>query len=66
MLELVEVERCRVINIGGYLYTKIPACLKRQYDPGPGDEVTYHRSSDNGDTIIRIDKNSSASAEKTD
>ena len=53
---LVEVERVKIINVGGSMYMKVPDCLKRKFAPIIGDSATFHRSSDEGDTIIRIEK----------
>lgn len=55
MENLVEIDRTKVISMGGSLYFLVPRLIRRE-EVEPGDEIIYLREPNSTDTIIRIVK----------
>lgn len=53
---LVEIDRKKVINMGGSRYVGIPGAIRDQLQIEIGDEVIFLRSPNSSDVVIRIEK----------
>lgn len=55
---LVEIDRCKVVAMGGSLYLLAPRLLRRE-GAIAGDEIVYLRAPNSDDTVIRLIKQGS-------
>ena len=56
MNRLIEIDRSKIINMGGSQYVKLPAFLKRETGSVPGDDFVWFRETNDSDPIIKIEK----------
>ena len=56
MSNLIEMDRVRVIDIGGSLYALIPKFLRRNDGVSSGDEAIYFHEIESGEIVLRIGK----------
>ena len=59
MNNLVEIDRCNIIDVSGSQYMLVPKALRRKYSTEIGDEVTFFGMAESDDTVIRIEKHPS-------
>lgn len=55
MASFVEIDRARIINMGGSPYVLLPKNLRRKLNPEFGEEVVFCEDADTGDIHIRVD-----------
>ena len=51
---LIEIDRVKVIDIGGTPYMQIPRFMRREQSP-IGGEAVFLKSADESDVVVRID-----------
>lgn len=56
MERFVEIDRQKIVKMGGSQYVLVPQSLRRENESEPGDEVLFLRAPGSSDTIIRIQK----------
>lgn len=56
MENLVEIDRNRVVAMGGSRYVLVPKALREQLGIEVGDEVVFLRSAEFPECVIRIEK----------
>jgi len=53
---LVPIDRCKIINMGGSQYIRVPKVLRDENETKPGDVAVFLRSAKSLDTIIQVEK----------
>jgi len=56
MSNLIEIDRVKVIDMGGTLYSRVPKFFRRNGGVSPGDEAVFLRDVESGEVVIRIEK----------
>lgn len=62
--DLVKIDRCKVINMSGSQYVRLPRAMKEENKTQPGDFAVFLRSAKSADTVIRIEKAEATESEK--